>query len=479
MRSRTCVAAYARGGACRRAALPRDRRHQAFRRPPKPAAPTTNPADQPITIESDDNDFEFDVNGNARLCGNVEMRQGDRHIVADCLKYDAASQSAKLEGGVEYSDPTMVVRGSSGDYSPTLGASSKARSSNCPSGARVAPPPACACTTGARSRWQASPSPPAPPMTWRGRSKPREIELDTETREGVGRGTKIEFKGVPLVYVPWFTFPIGDQRKSGFLFPEPGGSSRNGAELLVPYYWNIRSESRFHRDAGLLLQARRGPRRRAALPDAPATRRVQLQLSTRRQHHRSRSQPVHADPRGGAAGRMAHPHRRHRRERHRLLRGFRARTGRHERALRRAAARGHLPRRTSQRARPVPGFSDHRRRTGSRRPPLHARPAPAGLGRLGHGGRSARLRLRLRAGEFRPQHGGEGLATRRGAARGFRLVRTRLFRAAVGWVTAIRSMRSRTRPPAPTMRRRARCPSGPWTRAWCSSARADHRDSGA
>ena len=43
-----------------------------------------------------------------------------------------------------------------------------------------------------------------------------------------------------LIYLPWFTFPVGSQRKSGYLFPEPGGSSRNGAELLVPYYWNIR-----------------------------------------------------------------------------------------------------------------------------------------------------------------------------------------------------------------------------------------------
>src|SRR5689334_24455009 len=50
--------------------------------PPPPAA-RTDPADQPITIESDDNDFSYEVNGNARLCGNVVMRQGDRNIRAD------------------------------------------------------------------------------------------------------------------------------------------------------------------------------------------------------------------------------------------------------------------------------------------------------------------------------------------------------------------------------------------------------------
>src|SRR6185503_19731188 len=98
--------------------------------PPASAAPPTpapdgeksNPADQPITIESDDKDFQFDVNGNARLCGNVDMRQGDRHIRADCLEYNAANESAKLTGGIEFATPELKVRGNNGTYSPTLGA---------------------------------------------------------------------------------------------------------------------------------------------------------------------------------------------------------------------------------------------------------------------------------------------------------------------------------------------------------------------
>ena len=70
---------------------------------PLPAKSERPPTDAPITIESDDNNFEFDVKGNAKLCGHVVMRQGDRVIRADCLEYNAGSQSAKLTGGVEYS----------------------------------------------------------------------------------------------------------------------------------------------------------------------------------------------------------------------------------------------------------------------------------------------------------------------------------------------------------------------------------------
>src|ERR1044072_357842 len=64
----------------------------------EPERPPTRPdPNAPITIESDDNDFQFGVDGNARLCGNVEMKQGDRSIRADCVEYNSKSQDARLE----------------------------------------------------------------------------------------------------------------------------------------------------------------------------------------------------------------------------------------------------------------------------------------------------------------------------------------------------------------------------------------------
>src|SRR3954470_23954341 len=78
---------------------------------PPPARTPTNPADQPIQIESDDSNFSFDANGHARLCGNVVMTQGDRTIRADCVEIDQKDQHAKLDGGIEYKDPMLTVRG--------------------------------------------------------------------------------------------------------------------------------------------------------------------------------------------------------------------------------------------------------------------------------------------------------------------------------------------------------------------------------
>jgi LPS-assembly protein len=219
----------------------------------EPPCPTSAPAaterkntatppdpDAPITIESDDDDFEFDVNGNARLCGNVEMKQGDRTIRADCLEYNSKTQDAKLKGGIEYTDPMLTVRGNSGTYSPTLGADFQGTQFELPErGARGSATNLKADANGKLTLQGVNfTTCPANQVDWQLNAD--EIELDTRARTGTGRGTKVEFKGVPIIYLPWMTFPLGDQRKSGFLFPNVGASSRNGAVFEVPYYWNIR-----------------------------------------------------------------------------------------------------------------------------------------------------------------------------------------------------------------------------------------------
>lgn len=67
----------------------------------------------------------------------------------------------------------------------------------------------------------------------------RAAELDVNEGVGRARGVKLDFKGVPILYVPYFTFPINDERKSGFLTPDPSRRDRTGFDLKVPYYLNL------------------------------------------------------------------------------------------------------------------------------------------------------------------------------------------------------------------------------------------------
>lgn len=65
------------------------------------------------------------------------------------------------------------------------------------------------------------------------------LELDQSAEVGRAEGAKVVFKDVPILATPYLSFPTSDRRKSGFLPPSIGSSSRSGTEVTVPYYWNI------------------------------------------------------------------------------------------------------------------------------------------------------------------------------------------------------------------------------------------------
>ena len=69
--------------------------------------------------------------------------------------------------------------------------------------------------------------------------KVSELALDRTANVGTGYNGFVEFKGVPILYVPYMTFPLNSDRKSGFLPPSFGSSTSSGFELALPYYWNI------------------------------------------------------------------------------------------------------------------------------------------------------------------------------------------------------------------------------------------------
>jgi len=69
--------------------------------------------------------------------------------------------------------------------------------------------------------------------------KASELEIDSYTKTATAWNARVEFMGVPLLYTPWIDFSYLNQRKSGFLAPTIGTTSRSGFEVLVPYYWNI------------------------------------------------------------------------------------------------------------------------------------------------------------------------------------------------------------------------------------------------
>ena len=66
-----------------------------------------------------------------------------------------------------------------------------------------------------------------------------ELNLDYDRELGEGRDTSVVFKGVPLFYSPWLSFSLNNKRKSGFLAPTMGSSTKAGLEFTLPYFWDI------------------------------------------------------------------------------------------------------------------------------------------------------------------------------------------------------------------------------------------------
>ncbi len=65
------------------------------------------------------------------------------------------------------------------------------------------------------------------------------LELDQETSQGRTGKTQLYFKDRQILAVPFFYFPLGQQRQSGFLAPSLESNSRFGLGGIIPYYWNI------------------------------------------------------------------------------------------------------------------------------------------------------------------------------------------------------------------------------------------------
>lgn len=212
---------------------------------PDPAAALGVPAgeagvpdgEQLIHVESDG--ASVSRAGDAALQGHVRVRQGNRTLHAETATYDAATRRFKVEGDVEYQDPQLRVRGSTGTWNGIEGGRFEDAEFELP----ARPARGSAGALGLTPQGDLSLSEvtfttcPAGNDDWL--LKAASIDIDREAGQGTGRDVRLVFLGVPLLYAPWISFPAGERRKSGLLFPTIGTSTSNGFELGIPYYLNL------------------------------------------------------------------------------------------------------------------------------------------------------------------------------------------------------------------------------------------------
>jgi LPS-assembly protein len=196
-----------------------------------------DPDDETIQVTSDTG--ELGRSGDAELSGNVQIRMGQRLLTADQASIDAERRSVELLGNVEFLDPRLHVRGQGGSFQEGgTGEFSGAEFELLDRSARGAATQARVTQAGVIDlegvRYTA-----CPPGNEDWSLAAGAIEIDQKNLVGTGRDVRVEFLGVPVFYTPWISFPVGDQRKTGLLFPTVGSGSRTGTLVAVPYYWNL------------------------------------------------------------------------------------------------------------------------------------------------------------------------------------------------------------------------------------------------
>jgi LPS-assembly protein len=210
--------------------------------PAPPKYTFTRPADLAIDdhrIHIDSDDALIDANGSAVLNGRVTVRQDERSVAADSVTYDYDTDKLTVKGKVDFLDPRLRVRSDSGSYQTDGGGNFNeaffqlmnrngrgfAKDIDVGADGKVALATVryTSCPVG-NEDWSISAA---------------QINLDTKLQEGVARNVTMRFKDVPIFYTPYLSFPLGDERKSGVLFPSFGHSGSNGFDAEVPYYFNL------------------------------------------------------------------------------------------------------------------------------------------------------------------------------------------------------------------------------------------------
>ena len=205
--------------------------------PPLPVPDNDVPEDE---LEIISGKVEFQLEGDARFSDEIILRSGDRILRADGAEYDADTGIFYVDGAVEFRDPETTVVASRAELNRTEEKvefdSAKFKLWTVP--ARGEAEHVLIEKAGQlKLTGVAYTSCPEGKDDWILRAS--KIKIDRNTGVGTARHARLRFKGVPILYFPYITYPVTNQRKTGWLIPDVGRSDNRGVDIATPYYWNI------------------------------------------------------------------------------------------------------------------------------------------------------------------------------------------------------------------------------------------------
>ena len=183
---------------------------------------------------------ELKQSGISRLTGSVLISQNAREFSAQQVDYSDVDQHLRVDSESLFRDPSLIVKSESLDYDlvSQQGVFNQASYTLIPLAGRGHSDRIEVAQAGWATLKQASYTTCAPDAeSWL--LKAGTLRLDQDTGMGYAHNAVLWFQHVPVLYLPYFQFPIDGERHYGFLPPIVGRSDNTGYDLRAPIYLNL------------------------------------------------------------------------------------------------------------------------------------------------------------------------------------------------------------------------------------------------
>lgn len=203
--------------------------------------------EQSILIEA--NESTANKDGDAIFIGDVEFSQLDRKITSDHAVWSQTQRNANFTGNVSMMTADLVMSGERAQINDNAQAEYKTANIE---NSEYAIPSTHMRGTAASINSQGESLIQLTDSTYTfcepGRNdwdiKASEIKLDRESGIGSAWHARLRIKEVPIMYLPYYRFPIDERRMTGFLDPT---FSINGeiqaSEMSLPFYINLHPQA--------------------------------------------------------------------------------------------------------------------------------------------------------------------------------------------------------------------------------------------
>jgi len=235
--------------------------------PPRPKPPRV-PHDNQMLVQANEVDYDYN-NSRVSAVGNVQLFYNGTSVEADKVIYDQKTKRLHAEGNIRMTDADGKITYAnimdlSDDYRDgfvdSLRVDTEDQTRMAATRAERSSGNYTVFQNGVYTACAPCKDDPKKPPLWQ--VKGERIIHDQTEKMLYFEAAQLEFFGVPMAYLPYFSTPDPTvKRKSGFLMPGFSEASTYGFGVEIPYYWAIAPDydatfsPRITSKQGVLLQA--------------------------------------------------------------------------------------------------------------------------------------------------------------------------------------------------------------------------------